>query len=223
MELITKFNEIKELVSESIDSISKNNDFNITDTTFQLKKINTTINELKKNNISVPDELIKLKLSLSNEIDKIKDGQKLRKELIEYLELSVLKLKELELEKPIRKEKVKKVIIQERVNLSDLINASILVPNIELYAYYKKNRISATLLNNGSLEMTIKKKKKVFENHRAAAIEITGYQIDAWKFWKLDFEGKPLTLDDYRKKYYKKKQKEENSNTTDNDELATEI
>ena len=109
------------------------------------------------------------------------------------------------------------------MNLVDLINASIIPTNIEFYAYYKNNRFSATLLPDGSLEMIEKKKKKNYENHRAAAIAITGYQIDPWKFWKLDFEGKPLTLDDYRKRYFKKKQKEDNLYPTDNAELKVEI
>lgn len=71
--------------------------------------------------------------------------------------------------------------------------------------------------------MLYKKKKKNYENPRAAAVAITGYQIDAWKFWKLDFEGKPLSLDDYRKKYFKKKQKEDNNTIGDAVESATEI
>jgi hypothetical protein len=222
MDLVTKFDEIKELLKELTSYIFENNDTNITDEVFQIKKINATINELKKNSISVPDELIKLKLSLSSQIDKVKDAERLKKELIKLLELHTLQLKELVLpNKPAKKDKYRKSTIQERVNLADLLNVSILPSNIELYAYYKNNRYSATLLSNGSLEMTVKKKKKIFENPRSAATTITGYQIDAWKFWKLDFEGKPLTLDDYRKKYLKKKQ--DNVNKADDVELETEI
>ena len=222
MEIAKKFDEFREIFKELIASVTEYNNANVTDSTFQLKKINSTINELKKNNIAVPDELIKLKLSLSSQIDKVKDSERIRKELIHCLESNILQLKESAAEKPIKKEKSKKITIQERVNLIDLINASIIPTNIEFYAYYKNNRFSATLLPDGSLEMIEKKKKKNYENHRAAAIAITGYQIDPWKFWKLDFEGKPLTLNDYRKKYFKKK-KEENLYSTDNAELATEI
>lgn len=207
MDLVIKFDDLKKILQDLIDNISENNNTNIVNVSFQLKKINATINELKKNNISVPDELIKLKLTLSSQIDNVKDVERVRKELIQYLEQNTLRLKELLSEKPIKKEKPKKITIQERVSLLDLISASILIPNIEFYAYYKNNRVSATLLIDGSLETVIKKKKKVFDNPRSAAIAITGYQIDSWKFWKLDFEGKPLTLDDYRKKYFKKKQK----------------
>lgn len=178
---------------------------------------------MKKNNIAVPDELIKLKLNLSSQIDKVKDSEKIRKELIQCLELSILQLKDTAPDKPVKKEKIKKITIQERINLVDLINASIIPTNIEFYAYYKNNRFSATLLPDGSLDMIEKKKKKNFENHRAAAIAITGYQIDPWKFWKLDFEGKPLTLDDYRKRYFKKKPKEDNLNSSDNPELVAEV
>ena len=55
--------------------------------------------------------------------------------------------------------KNKKIIMQERVSLVDLINASIIPINTEFYAYYKNNRFSATLLPDGSLEMIEKKKK----------------------------------------------------------------
>lgn len=213
MDLVINFSEVKVSIRNVIDYISKNKDDNITDASFQIKKINTTINELKKNSIPVPNELTSLKLSLSSKIDKVKDCEKIRKDLIEYLVLCISELNESAPDKPIKKEKVKKITILERVNLKDLINANILQPNIEFYAYYKSNRFSAILLNDGSLEMLNKKKKKNFENPRAAAVAITGYQIDAWKFWKLDFEGKPLSLDDYRKKYFKKKQKEDNNNT----------
>lgn len=176
MEISKKFDEFRELLKGLIDNITENNNANIADSTFQLKKINSTINELKKNNIAVPDELIKLKLNLSSQVDKVKDSERIRKELIQCLELSVLQLKETVSEKPVKKEKNKKITIQERVNLVDLINASIIPTNIEFYAYYKNNRFSATLLPDGSLEMIEKKKKKNYENHRAAAIAITGYR-----------------------------------------------
>lgn len=223
MEIVIKFDGFQENLKELIANITETNNANITDSTFQLKKINSTINELKKNNIAVPDELIKLKLNLSSQIDKVKDSERIRKERIQCLELSILQLKDTAPEKPVKKEKIKKITIQERVNLVDLINASIIPTNIDFYAYYKNNRFSATLLPDGSLDMMEKKKKKNYENHRAAAIAITGYQIDPWKFWKLDFEGKPLTLDDYRKKYFKKKQKEDHLNSTDNAEQVAEI
>ncbi len=223
MEIIKKFDGFQENLKEIIANITEASNTNITDSTFQLKKINSTINELKKNNIAVPDELIKLKLNLSSQIDKVKDSEKIRKELIQCLELSILQLKDTAPDKPVKKEKIKKITIQERINLVDLINASIIPTNIEFYAYYKNNRFSATLLPDGSLDMIEKKKKKNFENHRAAAIAITGYQIDPWKFWKLDFEGKPLTLDDYRKRYFKKKPKEDNLNSSDNPELVAEV
>ena len=217
---VSKLDEIEELIKSLIDTICENTDTDITSVTFQIKKINATINELKKNSISVPEELIKLKLSLSDKIDKIKDTERVRVELIKFLDLSTLRLKELVLVKPIKKEKAKKTIIHERVNLIDLINASILPTNVEFYAYYKSSRFSAILTSDGTLEMTVKKKKKVFENPRSAAVAITGYQIEPWKFWKLDFEGKPLTLDDYRNKYFKKKQKDGDETQIDDAELA---
>jgi hypothetical protein len=223
LEITKKFDEFQELLKELMERIAENCSANVADSTFQLKKINSTINELKKNNIAVPDELIKLKLSLSSQVDRVKDAERIRKELIRCLELNVSELKDSVPEKPVKKEKNKKITIQERVNLVDLINALIIPSNIEFYAYYKNNRYSATLLPDGSLEMIEKKKKKSYESHRAAAIAITGYQIDPWKFWKLDFEGKPLTLDDYRKKYLKKKQKEGNTNSDGSAELVAEI
>lgn len=223
MDILLKFNEVRDLLEGLIRSIYENDDTDIPSISFQMKKINTTINELKKNNISVPEELIRLKLSLASQIDKVKDIERVRKELIQFLEQSILQLKELAKEKPAKNEKVKRITIQERVNLIDLINASILPLNIEMYAYYKNNRYSATLISDGSLEMVIKRKKKSFKNPRSAAIAITGYQIDPWKFWKLDFEGKPLTLDDYRKKYFKKKQKEENKYSEDDTNITKEI
>lgn len=214
MEITEKFEEFQEILKELITNITENNNSNITDSTFQFKKINSTINELKKNNITVPEELVRLKLSLSNQIDKVKDYERIRKELIQCLESFALQLKESVEEKPIKKEKKKKITIHERVDLIDLINESILPTNIEFYAYYKQNRFSATLLPDGSLEMAKKQNKKNYKSHRAAAIAITGYTVDSWKFWKLDFEGKALTLDDYRNKYFKKKQKEKSSNHT---------
>ena len=217
MEISKKFDELREILKGLTENIIENSNANIADSTFQLKKINSTINELKKNNIAVPEELIKLKLDLSTQVDKVKDSERIRKELIQCLELCVLQLKETILDKPVKKEKNKKIIMQERVSLVDLINASIIPITTEFYAYYKNNRFSATLLPDGSLEMIEKKKKKNYENHRVAAIAITGYQIDPWKFWKLDFEGKPLTLDDYRKRYLKKKQKDEKLSTNNNE------
>jgi len=209
LEIAKNFDEFRRILKDLIENVIDNNNVNIADSTFQMKKISSAINELNKNNIAVPDELIKLKLSLSSQIDKVKDSERIRKDLIQCLELCILQLKESAPDKPIKKERIKKITLQERVNLVDLISESIIPTNIEFYAYYKNNRFSATLLPNGSLEMIIKKKKKIFENPRSAAIAITGYQIEAWKFWKLDFEGKPLSLDDYRKKYFKKKQREE--------------
>ena len=111
MEISKKFDEFRELLKGLIDNITENNNANIADSTFQLKKINSTINELKKNNIAVPDELIKLKLNLSSQVDKVKDSERIRKELIQCLELSVLQLKETVSEKPVKKEKNKKRII----------------------------------------------------------------------------------------------------------------
>ncbi len=222
MEISKKFDEFQLILKELIENITDNSNVNIGDSTFQLKKINSTINELKKNDIAVPDELIKLKLSLSSQVDQVKDAEKTRKDLIKFLELSVLQLKETTPDKPIKKEKSKKITIQERVKLIDFINSSIIPANTEFYAYYKNNRYSATLLPDGSLEMIEKKRKKNYENHRVAAIAVTGYQVDSWKFWKLDFEGKPLTLDDYRDKYFKQKQKEEKLNIIDNVETVNE-
>lgn len=223
LDIAQKFVELKDVLKDLIAGITENNDVSITSLTFQLKKINSTINELKKNSIAVPDQLITLKLSLSSQIDKIKDSEKMRKELIQCLELNALQLKEIAPEKPVRKEKIKKITVQERVELIDLINASVVPANVEFYAYYKNTRLSATLLPNGSLEMMDKKKKKIYQNHRAAATAITGYKVDPWNFWKLDFEGKPLTLDDYRSRYFKKKQKEENKDPKENVEINEEL
>ena len=137
MEIVIKFDGFQENLKELIANITETNNANITDSTFQLKKINSTINELKKNNIAVPDELIKLKLNLSSQIDKVKDSERIRKERIQCLELSILQLKDTAPEKPVKKEKIKKITIQERVNLVDLINASIIPTNIDFYAITK--------------------------------------------------------------------------------------
>lgn len=217
MEIASKFDEFRAILKDIISAITGYNSTNISDCSIQFKKINSTINELKKHNIAVPDELIKLKLSLSSKIDIVKDSERIRKELIKCLELSITQLKEAAPEKPTKKTRTKKTTKQERVSLVDLMDAGIIPKNVEFYAYYKNNRFSATLLADGSLEMIERGRKKTFENHRAAAIAITGYQIDPWKFWKLDFEGKPLTLDDYRKQYFKTKQKVEGVDPPNND------
>lgn len=220
MDINTKFEEIKEKMSKLINSIIDNDNIGVSDSVFQVKKIESTINELKKNNIAVPSELIKLKLSLSSQVDEAKESEKIRKELIRILELSIEQLKKPVATKNTNKEKIKKITINERVNLVDLINAGIIPPNTEVYAYYKNSRFSATLLADGTIEMVVKRKKKVFDSQRSAALAITGYQVDSWKFWRLDFEGKPLILDDYRHKYFKKKQKEKNIIIESDSELA---
>ncbi|RAM58196.1 hypothetical protein DS66_04025 [Mesotoga sp. SC_3PWM13N19] len=217
MEIANKFDKLRAMLKDIIGDIIEHNSTNISDCSIQFRKINSTINELKKHNIAVPDELIELKLSLSSKIDIVKDAERIRKELIKCLELSITQLKEAAPEKPIRKRRAKKATKQERVSLVDLMDTGIIPKNVEFYAYYKNNRISATLLADGSLEMIEKGRKKTFKNHRAAAIAITGYQVDPWKFWKLDFEGKPLTLDDYRKQYFKTKQQVEGVDPPNND------
>ncbi len=202
MELQARVAEIKEILSDIQECINKINCSNVSDKAVQLKKINATINELNKSNIPVPQELTNLKLSLVYEIDKVRESDKAKKELLEYLSAYVSELKESQDDKSNKKtKKVKKA--PDRVTLIDLINAEVIPHSIDFFAYYKGNRITSFLTEGGNLEMVLKGKKKTFDSPRLAAIAVTGYSIDAWKFWQLDFEGKPKNLEFYKRKYKK--------------------
>lgn len=210
MEIVKKFDELRGILKELITNVDESCNANFMDSTFQLKEINNTINELKKNDISVPKELIKLKLDLLNRQDKLKIIEKTREELIDLLEKSTIQLKGAKKEKSVNKVKnEKRKTKNERVSLGDLIEARILPVNIELYAYHKKTRYSATLRSDGSIDVILDEGTRNFISPHLAIAELVGYKIDPWRLWRLDFEGKPQYLDDYRKLFLKKKRKGE--------------
>jgi hypothetical protein len=82
--------------------------------------------------------------------------------------------------------------------VSDLIEAGLILPPLELFRKFKGSILKATLKPDGALEFH----GKLYKTCSGAAVAATGKPTDGWNFWQyMSNDGKNSTLKDLRKKF----------------------
>lgn len=86
------------------------------------------------------------------------------------------------------------------ITLRMIIEAGIIKAGTTLFAASDKN-ITATLNDDGSLNLIINNEPKIFPFPSGAARAITKTSVSGWIFWKIDDNGILNDLTFYKRKY----------------------
>lgn len=164
----------------------------------QLKSVESTIVQLDKNQISIPDELRELKFRLLKELDEFVEAEMVIEE-IHGLFVDFSPKGEL-----INKQQTnKKRIHNRRIYLKDLIDANIFTPPLNIYKRYKGEDFHAVINDEGLIEISKDEEKHVFDTPTAATKFATNLNLNGWTWWNIEGYSKHENLFHFRQKYEK--------------------
>lgn len=164
----------------------------------QLKSVESTIVQLEKNQISIPDELRELKFRLLKELDEFVEAEMVIEE-ISRLFVDFSPRDEL-----INKQQTNnKRTHNRRIYLKDLIDANILTPPLILYRRYKGEDFHAAINDEGLIEILKDEEKHVFDTPTAATKFATNLNLNGWTWWNIEGYPKHENLYYFRLKYEK--------------------
>ena len=168
----------------------------------QLKAVAGSLDKLNKSEVAIPVELRELKLKLHRELEQFKEAKMIKAELVEMLSQFMVE------KKPRRKRlPEKKVLIKNkkpsgnRVELLNLIQNEILLPNTKIFKVFKGIRFEGIINRDGQIETTHNGTKKTYNSPSAAAEYLSNAKQNGWTWWSLEGDPKGRTLDYYRQKH----------------------
>ena len=202
---ITQLKEILQQLEEHLDKYT--NEDLLAEKVTQLNGIEKTIRNLQKSNTAIPSELRELKLSLVTETDNWQEAKAMQPEIIDLLESFVTKYgnKPKAKNTPVQHKRIvkkqRKKEGNEQVTVSDVLEAELIKPGIELFRTYKGTEYFASIQPDGSIETSINGTVEQFNTPSAAAVAVSNKSQNGWIWWFTSFEGTKRELNYYRKKY----------------------
>lgn len=169
----------------------------------QLKSVESTIVQLDKNQISIPDELRELKFRLLKELDEFVEAEVVIED-IGNLFVGLFPTNKIDGNNQLNsKHKTVNRIHKRRIYLKDLIDANILTPPLNLYRRYKGEDFNAVINEEGLIEILKDEEKHVFDTPTAATKFATNLNLNGWTWWNIEGYPKHENLYYFRLKYEK--------------------
>lgn len=186
LNIVAKFSEVK----EQIGSVTK------------------TISELERKHIPVPPDLRRLKADLVVEFSELEDINKLIAEFVFAFsklnnnnEIVILKTPEKPITQKVNKGPRTRNTPLTSIQLKDLIEDKILLPNTKLIHKGRYDTFTAFINSSGQIVVQMNGVNKYFDSPSSAAESLTGGSINGWDWWFVQKDGRVIKLNVFREKY----------------------
>ena len=205
-DILNDLETLEKLLDKLTNSFSKGSDSaELNEKSKQLTEVEKTISNLERANITIPEELRKLKLSLYQVVHQYNDFIKLKANYENLLKDNYHKIssRNISPQPSIKskggngKSRTRKFI---NITQKDLLDENIIPAGLKIYKNYKGTYYSAKILNNGAIELVQNGKTYRFTSLSTAAEHITKGSINGWDWWLTDFEKTERPMSYYRNK-----------------------
>ncbi len=167
----------------------------------QLRAICSSIRQLEKRDVPVPDDLRRIKTDLTGALATVDTALEvktlLRKQLVDVLEM---------LGTPVGGNTIPRSGDRKRVTLADLMQANLLQDGIRIVHRAKRTGQAhhGYIRSPGLIELTVEGSKQKFDTPSAAGRAVNDTSTDGWVFWSaITDNGDEVPLAKYRERFQK--------------------